>query len=77
MGNSIPGGGRGRDWGKAICKMEEDHIKRADEEERIAWREFVRKFRNGDFDVEVRSGGKSYRFADWDKIDQFISRGRP
>ncbi len=71
---SIPGGGRSKDWAKPIRNMQNAHKVNADEEARIAWREFTRKFRNGDFDVEVRIGDKRYRYADWHAIDQFIRR---
>ena len=74
---SIPGRIRNNDFGTGLRRMIEKQAPDPDEEARTAWRAFVRKFRNGDFDVEVRSGGKSSRFADWDKIDQFIRRDRP
>ena len=65
-----------RDWGQVVSKMHDDHDRRAEEEEaKRAWGEFVAKFRRGDFDVEVRSGGRTYRFASWDEIDRYIRRG--
>jgi hypothetical protein len=60
-----------RDWGRAIRKMHDSHDSNADEEARRLWREFTTKFRNGEFNVDVRG----YRYADWDKIDQFMRRG--
>ncbi len=71
---SVPGGGRSKDWSKAIRSLEDDHKARADQEAMEAWREFTRKFRNGDFNTEVRIGDKRYLYADWHAIDQFIRR---
>ncbi len=71
---SVPGRIRNEDWGTGIRRMV-DNMPDPDEEARIAWREFVDKFRKGDFDLPVQSGGQTYIFADRDKIDQFIRRG--
>lgn len=62
------------DWGRAIRDIHDAHDRDADEDAPLLWREFVRKFRKGDFDLPVQSGGQTYIFADRDKIDRFIRR---
>lgn len=64
----------GRDWGTALRKMEERDHERADQEAQDAWREFVREYRRGSFDVEVKIRRKTLIFADKDAIDRFIRR---
>jgi hypothetical protein len=63
-----------RDWGRAIRKMHEDQAKRADIEAQVAWRDFVRRFRAGEFDVWVGKGSKKERFVSWEALDNFIRR---
>lgn len=68
------GPGVGKDWSGALRKMERRDREGADREAMIAWREFVRAFRRGEFDMEVRVRGRTIKCADWNAIDQFIRR---